>query len=88
LKIENIGKGISSVNVIGKYTDVQLYAERGASYRFDLEGHYTNIKIPAGATHRSQSKSGNYEHSEGYVGDANAKAFVKAKLSYGGLVLR
>ena len=88
LKIENIGRNISSVNVVGKYTDVQLYAERGASYRFDLEGHYADLKTPAGATHRSQTKSGNYEKEEGYVGDANAKGCVKAKLSYGGLVLR
>lgn len=88
MKIENIGKGFSSVNVVGKYTDVQLYAERGASYRFDLEGHYTDIKTPPGANIRHESKSGSYEKVEGSVGDANAKGLVKAKLSYGGLVLK
>lgn len=88
LKIENIGKSVSNVNVVGKYTDVQLYAERGAAYRFELEGSYADIKTPAGATLRTQHKSGSYEKAEGWVGDANAKAFVKAKLSYGGLVLR
>ncbi len=88
MKIENIAKNFSNVNVVGKYTDIQLYVERGASYRFELEGHYTDVKSPAGATLRSQAKSGSYEKAEGHVGDANAKAFVKAKLSYGGLVLR
>ena len=88
LKVENIGKGVSNVNVVGKYTDIQLYAERGASYRFELEGHYTDIKTPPGAVFRNQTSTSNYEKLEGYVGDANAKAFVKAKLSYGGLVLR
>jgi hypothetical protein len=88
LKIENFGKNFSNVNVVGKYTDVQLYAERGASYRFELEGHYTDIKTPAGATFRNQHKSGSYEKIDGSVGDVNAKGFVKAKLSYGGLVLK
>ncbi|MBV6441516.1 MAG: hypothetical protein DYG98_06250 [Haliscomenobacteraceae bacterium CHB4] len=88
LKIENIGKNFSNVNIVGKYTDVQLVAERGAAYRFDLEGQYTDIKTPPGATHRSQSKSGSYQKIDGHVGDANAKGLVKAKLSYGGLVLK
>ncbi|GAB4487246.1 MAG: hypothetical protein OHK0019_02030 [Saprospiraceae bacterium] len=88
LKIENIGKSLTGVNVVGKYTDVQIYAERGATYRYELEGHYTGIKTPPGATHHTQNKSGNYEKLEGYVGDANAKGLVKAKLSYGGFVLK
>ena len=88
LKIENIGKNFSNVNVVGKYTDVQLYVERGAAYRFDLEGQYTDIKTPAGANIRHQSKSGNYEKMEGSTGDANAKGLVKTKLSYGGLALK
>jgi hypothetical protein len=88
LKIENFSKNISNINVVGKYTDIQLYAEKSASYRFELEGQYTDIKTPAGANLRNHHKSGSYEKIEGSVGDANAKGFVKAKLSYGGLTLK
>lgn len=88
LKIESIGRNFSDVNVVGKYTDVQLYAERGAAYRFDLEGNYTDTKTPPGASVRQHNKSGKYEKVEGSVGDLNAKGLVKAKLSYGGLVLK
>ncbi|MBX2891110.1 MAG: DUF4097 family beta strand repeat protein [Saprospiraceae bacterium] len=88
LKIENIGKNVSNINVVGKYTDVQLFTERGTSYRFDLEGRYTDIKTPAGANIRHHSKSGNLEKMEGSYGDANAKGLVKAKLNYGGLVVK
>lgn len=88
LKIESINSNFSGINVVGKYTDMQFYAERGATYRFDLEGNYTDIKTPPSATVRHSSKSGKYQKVEGYVGDANAKGLIKAKLSYGGLVLK
>ena len=88
LKIESIGRNFSEINVVGKYTDMQLYAERGAAYRFELEGSYTDIKTLPGATMRQHNKSGKYQKVEGYVGDANAKGLIKAKLNYGGLVLK
>jgi len=88
LKIESIGRDFSGVNVVGKYTDVQLFAERGAAYRFNLEGNYTDIKTSPGAAVRHHNKSGKYEKVEGSVGDSNAKGLVKAKLNYGGLVLK
>jgi len=87
-KIENIGRNFSSVNVVGQYTDIQLHTEKGMPCRSELEGRYADIKTPYGAISRHQYKSGNYEKSEGHVGDANAKGLIKAKLKYGGLVLK
>ncbi len=87
-KIENIGRNFSNINVVGKYTDVQLYTEKDAAYRFELEANYADIKTPAGASSRSQYKSGSYEKIEGHVGDASAKGLIKVNLKYGGLALK
>lgn len=88
MKIGLLGRNFSSVNIVGKYTDVQVYTERGANFRFDAEGSYTGIHYPAAATIRHHNDSSNHESVEGYMGDPNAKSLVKARLSYGGFVLK
>jgi flagellar basal body rod protein FlgC len=88
LKIENISRNFSNINTTSKYTDVQLFTEKGASYRFELEGNYVDIKTPPGASMRSQYESGSHEKYEGHVGDASAKGLIKVSLKYGGLTLR
>lgn len=88
LKIESLGRNFNGVNIIGKYTDVIIAAERGAMFRFDAEGNYTGMRTPSGATIRRRNDQGARESVEGFVGDANARGVVKARLSYGDFVLR
>lgn len=87
-KVENISRNFSNVNITGKYTDVQLYAEKSAAYRFELETNYADIKSPVGASFKSQYKSGSSEKMEGHVSDASAKGLIKVNLKYGGLALK
>jgi hypothetical protein len=88
LKIESLGRNFNDVNIVGKYTDVLIATERGASFRFDAETNYAGLRTPSGATIRRRDDSGAREVVEGYVGDSNAKGVVKARLSYGDFVLR
>lgn len=88
LKIESVDRNFSEVNVVGKYTDVQVSTERSIPYRFNLQSQYADMKAPSGAMMKHQNDSGKSKTMEGYVGDANAKGQIKAKLQYGGLVLK
>ncbi len=88
LKIESLGRNFNGVNIIGKYTDVIIAAERGAVFRFDAEGNSTAMRTPNGATIRRRNDQGTRESVEGFVGDANARGVVKARMSFGDFVLR
>lgn len=88
LKVGSVGKTFSSVNINAKYTDVEVVTERGSAFRFNAEGSYTDLRYPGSATIRRRDESVNRETVEGYVGDANAKGLVKARLSYGDFVLK
>ena len=87
-KITNLGKNFTSVNVLGKYTDVQLNTEKPVNMRFDVQTDYADMKMPAGAVVRSHTKNGNHESQEGHVGDANARGLVKVRLSYGSVQIK
>jgi hypothetical protein len=88
LKIESLGRNFNGVNIIGKYTDVIIAAEPGAAFRFDAEGNYTEMRTPVKAIIRRRDDQGSRETVQGFVGDANARGVVKARLSFGDFVLR
>ncbi|MCC7506045.1 MAG: DUF4097 family beta strand repeat protein [Saprospiraceae bacterium] len=88
LKIDALGRNFQAVNVIGKYTDTKIYVERGAAFRFEAEGQHTDLSYPAGAKMVRQTEKAGSSSAQGYVGDANARSVVRAKLNYGDFVLR
>jgi Putative adhesin len=87
LKINRLAKGVE-VTVVGKYSDVQINADQASAFRFDIEGAYTDVKLPSEANTRRVEQSGSRSVYEGYLGDASAKTMVKARLSYGNFVIR
>lgn len=88
LKVEMLGKNASEVSLVGKYTDFNIALDRGAPFRFDLESRHADLKVPNGATIRQREDGSNRRVVKGYVGDANAKGMVKARMDYGNFVLR
>ena len=88
LKIGSVDRNFSEVNVVGKYTDVQVSAERSVQYRFNLQSQNADLKAPTGAMVKHSNDSGKSKSMEGYVGDANAKGQINAKLQYGGFVIK
>jgi len=88
LKIENLARNFTTATIKAKYTDVQVNTERGSTFRFDAQGAYTGLSYPVGATIRRHDESATRESVEGYVGDANARGVVKARMNYGDFVLK
>lgn len=88
LKVGSLGRNFSEAKVIGKYTDVQMNVESGATFRFDAEGTHTDLHTPSGATIRRRDDQGSRSAVEGFVGDANSPRVVKARLTYGDFVLK
>ena len=46
LKVNNLAKGFSDVNLSGKYSDFKIYVERGASFSLDGNTNYAAIGYP------------------------------------------
>ncbi len=88
LVVENLNRNFNEVRLNGKYTDFKVEVERGAAFRFDAEGSYTDLKTPSGATVQNKNQHGSWETVKGFVGEENAKGLVKAKLTYGDFVLK
>lgn len=88
LKVKALARTFSEAKIVGKYTDVQMNVESGATFRFDAEGMHTDLHTPSGATIRRRDDQGSRSTVEGFVGDANAPRIVTARLSYGDFVLR
>jgi hypothetical protein len=88
LVVNALSKNFTNVNVIAKFADVKLLTERGTVFQFDAQGTSTGLYYPATATIRKHNDNGSYEIVQGYVGDANAKGFVKVKMNNGDFVLK
>lgn len=88
LKVEMLGRNASAVSLVGKYTDVNIALDKGTPCRFDVESRYADLKLPNGATIKQSETGSNRKVVKGYVGDANAKGVVKARMDYGNFVLR
>lgn len=85
LQIVNLGKSFTGVNVLGKYTEVQVIMEKGTAARFDVQGENAHMSLPIGTVMQAHTKSGHHELREGHVVDANARGLVKMRLNYGGV---
>ncbi len=88
LKVSALARNFSEAKIVGKYTDVQMNVESGASFRFDAEGTHTDLHTPSGATINRRADEGNRSAVAGFVGNANAPGLVKARLTYGDFVLK
>lgn len=88
LKIGSLARNFNTVNVMAKYTDVNMLVEEGASFRFEAEGIHSGIKFPAGASISRRDESNARIMVQGFVGDANAKSTIRTKLNYGGIAVK
>jgi hypothetical protein len=87
-RIDQVSRNFTYITVVSRYTDVSLGIQPGANYTFDLEGSYTDLDVPAGATVLRESKSGSRKTMTGHFGDGNTSSTLKARLSYGELSIR
>ncbi len=88
LRVENLAKGFSNVNLVGKYSDFKIDVEEGASYTLDAATNYAGIAYPAGLNVTYEKDKGTSHEVKGHAGTQNARSVIKASLSYGGLKVR
>ncbi|MCB0522672.1 MAG: hypothetical protein H6577_10795 [Lewinellaceae bacterium] len=85
LRVENLSKGFSGVNLNGKYSDFKIHVEDGASYSLDAATKYAGIGYPASLNVTYEKERGDSHEVKGHAGASGARSVIKANLDYGGL---
>ncbi|MEM1215030.1 MAG: hypothetical protein AAGJ82_05065 [Bacteroidota bacterium] len=86
-KASQVDASFDEINVNGRYTDFKVYMPRSANCTLDLSGTYADIRLPSSGVNKSlDSKEGNSHEVRGHMGNGTDGS-VKARLSYGGIVL-
>jgi hypothetical protein len=88
LRIENVSKGFSKVNLVGKYSDFKIGIEDGASYTLDANASFAGIAYPDGLVVTYEQEKGTSHAVKGHAGTQNARSTIQASLSYGGLKVK
>lgn len=88
LRIENVSKGFSKINLVGKYSDFKIGVEDGASYTLDAATSYAGIAYPEGLNVTYEKDKGTSHEVKGHAGQQNARSAIRASLSYGGLKVK
>ncbi len=86
--VTTLSRNFTDANIIAKYTPVVIGVERGAFFSFDAEARNADVHYPNNVTVRSRSDTGLLESVQGYFGDVNAKSTVKARLTFGDMVIK
>ncbi len=85
LRVDNLAKGFSNINLDGKYSDFKIHVEDGASYSLDAATNYAGIDYPAGLNVTFEKDKGTSHEVKGHAGTKGARSVIKANLNYGGL---
>jgi hypothetical protein len=88
VKIGALKNNFGMVNIQGSYTDFTLDIDPSVSYQLDMKGTYADVNRPASFKFTMDSEKGSTKEIMGYVGSANAKSLIKARLTYGDLVIK
>lgn len=88
LRIENVSKGFSKINLVGKYSDFKIGVENGASYVLDANANFAGIAYPDGLVVTYEQEKGTSHSVKGHAGAQNARSTIQASLNYGGLKVK
>jgi hypothetical protein len=87
LNIDDLSRNFSEVNIIAKYTAVNINVARGAAYRIDAEAQHADIHYPESCRVHRRTDTGTLETLNASMGDGTAKGVVKARMTYGDIVI-
>jgi hypothetical protein len=88
VKINNVKNGFGTINLKGSYTDFYVDVDPAAGYQVDVTSSYADISRPASLSYKLDKEKGSTKEIMGYVGNAASKSVIRARLSYGDLVLK
>ncbi len=86
--IDQIDKGFSKIELVGRYTNYKINIEKGANYVLEAEGTYAGIRYPSNLNVVYEKEKGSSHEVRGNQGGAKARSIIKVSLSYGGLRVR
>jgi hypothetical protein len=86
--LSGLKNNFGMVNIKGNYTDFTLDIDPSVNYQLDMKGTYSDINRPASFKFTLDSEKGSTKEIMGYVGSANTKSLIKARLTYGDLVIK
>lgn len=86
VKAHHVEAGFSEVNLLGRYTDFKVYIDGNTSCSIDLAGDYADMSVPSNLQTSYDHRDGKTREIRGTMG-SGGNAIVKARLSYGGIVL-
>jgi hypothetical protein len=88
VKINDIQDGFNTINIKGSYTDFYLNMAPSVSYQLDVTSSYSDISRPASLNFKIDKERGSTKEILGYVGNANTKSLLRARLNYGDLIIK
>jgi hypothetical protein len=88
VKINGVKDGFGTINIKGSYTDFFIDMDPSVSYQMDVTSSYSDVSKPASLNYRIDKERGSTKEILGYVGNSNTKSVLRARLSYGDLIIR
>jgi hypothetical protein len=85
--VKQLARGFENVNLDGRHTEFQLGIEPGAAFRFDASASYAAVRYPDNMTVTYEVEKNTDKTIKGFIRDENTNRIIKARLSYGGLVI-
>jgi hypothetical protein len=88
VKIDGVKNGFDAIDIKGSYTDFIIKIDPSVSYQLDVATSYGDINQPASLNTRISKEKGSTKEIVGFVGNQSTKSLIKAKLTYGDLIIK
>ena len=86
-KIQQIDASFDEININGRYTDFKLYMSSGTNCSFDLSSSYAGLRIPSNGVNTTYDAQEGKTHEIRATMGSGGNSTIKARLSYGGLIV-
>lgn len=87
LRINNVSKGFTKINLVGKHSDFKIGVEDGANYTLDASANFAGIAYPDRLVVTYEQEKGTSHQVKGHTGQG-ARSSIQAELNYGGLKVK
>lgn len=88
VRVESVKNNFDAINIKGSYTDFYMAIDPSISYQLDVSTSYGDINQPASMNTKLDKEKGSTKEIMGFVGNSNTKSLIKARLTYGDLIIK
>lgn len=87
-KATQVESSFDEITLNGRYTDFKLYMDSNVNCSLDLSSNYADIRLPSSGINKNyDAQEGSSHEVRGTMGSGGSST-VKARMSYGGLLVR